>query len=121
MRRTCYPALAMALRLAAAIALPLVLLALGPTGCRTFDPQHPAVGEPNAVGGGKSGYWVWFKDSMWHVRMATGASPTRRFQGSVAGTRGGVAELILSRPALKDTVAIGGDAVQFDVELTAAD
>src|SRR5437899_8104533 len=93
------------------------LLLLG--GCRTFDPKHPAVGKPT-VENDKTGYWIWFTDNTWHVRL-TAAAHAHRFQGSMAGVRGGVVDLVLTRPELKDGVAIGGDAVQFDVEIGATD
>jgi len=96
-----------------------LLLLLGCAGCRTFDPKHPAVGKPT-VEPDKTGYWIWFADNTWHLRI-TAASHAHRFQGSMAGVRGGVVDLILTAPALRDGVAIGGDAVQFDVEVAAAD
>ena len=86
-------------------------------GCRTFDPKHPAVGHPS-IEKEKTGYWIWFEENAWHVRM-TSAMHAHRFQGSMAGVRGGVVELQLTRPQLKEGVAIGGDAVQFDVEISA--
>jgi len=44
-----------------------------------------------------------------------------RFQGSLAGLRGGVLDLALTRPELKDAIALAGDAVQFDVTSPAAE
>lgn len=95
------------------------LVALVCAGCRTFDPKHPAVGKPS-VEVDQTAYWIWYADNAWHLRI-TAASHAHRFQGSMAGVRGGVVDLQLTKPELKDGVAIGGDAVQFDVELTAAD
>jgi hypothetical protein len=88
-------------------------------GCRTFDPKHPLVGkppiDPQQPSTGAAAYWVWFDDGLWHVRFAPGGK-ARRFQGSVSGVRGSVADLSPTRPDLKDRVALVGDAVQFDVE-----
>jgi hypothetical protein len=88
-------------------------------GCNTFDPKHPLVGKPTGFEVAPAIY-VWVEDTnMWHVRfLGKGA---HRFQGSVAGVRGGVLDLALSRPSLKDAVALAGDAVQFDVESGAAE
>jgi hypothetical protein len=95
----------------AALALATSLL-----GCQTFDPKHPLVGKPEALEGGPAVY-MWIADGIWHVRLQPGDGK-HRFQGSVAGVHGGVLDLNLSRPELKDAVALQGDAVQFDVEST---
>jgi hypothetical protein len=95
------------------------LLALACASCSTFDPKHPAVGKPK-VTMEETAYWVWYADNGWHLRMIA-SSHAHRFQGSMAGVRGGVVDLLLTKPELKDGVAIGGDAVQFDVEVGAAD
>ncbi|HEY2745163.1 MAG TPA: hypothetical protein VGL86_11090 [Polyangia bacterium] len=98
--------------------LALVLGVCG-AGCQTFDPKHPIVGKPTDFSGGPS-YYVWVEDNnLWHVRFV--GHGTHRFQGSLAGTRGGVLELALSRPELKDAIALAGDAVNFDVESPAVD
>jgi hypothetical protein len=93
----------------------LIPLLLG--GCRTFDPKHPLVGEPK-VQAENLGYWVWFDDGRWHVRMTAGQKP-HRFQGSVAGVRGGVMDLQTTRADLTERIAVVGDAVQFDVDAAA--
>jgi hypothetical protein len=96
----------------------LVALALVAAGCQTFDPKHPLVGKPSDFSAGPS-YYVWIEDNLWHVRFQ--GKGAHRFQGSVAGTRGGVLELTLTRPELKDAIALAGDAVQFDVESPAGE
>jgi hypothetical protein len=87
--------------------------------CTTFDPKHPSVGKPT-IEGAETGYYIWYLEDGWHVRM-TASSHAHRFQGSMAGIRGGVVDLKLTDPRLRDGVAIGGDAVQFDVEINAAE
>jgi hypothetical protein len=95
--------------------VPFVLAAaLLSLGCETFDPKHPLVGKPEQLEGGPAIY-VWVADGQWHVRVLAGRG-AHRFQGSVAGVHGGVLDLNLTRPELKDAVALAGDAVQFDVE-----
>src|SRR5262249_41418136 len=64
------------------------------------------------------GYYVWFDDGRWSVRLVAGNRP-HRFQGSLAGVRGGVVALVPTRPELKDRIAVVGDAVQFDVHAAA--
>jgi hypothetical protein len=91
--------------------LPLAL-ALG--GCSTFDPKHPLVGKPS-IETAMPSYWVWYADSTWHLRMTAGGRG-HRFQGSMSGVRGGVAEMVTTRPELKNSIALVGDAVQFDVD-----
>ncbi len=91
----------------------LVTLALL-AGCSTFDPKHPLVGPPQ-IAATEAGYWVWFGDNRWHVRMTAGGKP-HRFQGSVTGLHGGVVELVTTRPELKERIAVVGDAVQVDVD-----
>jgi hypothetical protein len=81
-------------------------------GCNTFDPKHPLVGKPTDFATDPAIY-VWVDDNTWHVQLV---GKGHRFQGSVAGVNGGVLELALSRPDLKDAIALAGDAVQFDVE-----
>jgi hypothetical protein len=90
-------------------------LALGAANCRTFDPKHPMTGQPRIVAG-QPGYWIWVDDGRWHLRISTAPGKVHRFQGSLAGVGGGISELSLTRPELKDRVALVGDAVQFDVE-----
>src|SRR5262249_23613681 len=94
----------------------LLAVLVGSSGCRSFDPKHPAVGKPD-VETDKTGYWIWYADNLWHVRMTT-AAHAHRFQGSMAGGRGGVAELTLPHPELRDGARTGGDAGQFDVEIS---
>ena len=98
--------------------LALATLALFGAGCQTFDPKHPLVGKPTDFSAGPS-YYVWIEDNLWHVRFV--GHGAHRFQGSVAGTRGGVLDLALTRPDLKDAIALAGDAVNFDVESPAAE
>jgi hypothetical protein len=88
---------------------------LGAGGCRTFDPKHPLVGAPD-LSRPQPGYYLWIDEGRWHLRMTTAPGHARRFQGSVAGTNGGVVELTPTRPELKERIAVVGDAVQFDVE-----
>jgi hypothetical protein len=93
-------------------------LALLAAGCQTFDPKHPAVGKPTDFDTGPAIY-MWVDDgNLWHVRLQ--GKGAHRFQGSVAGQHGGVLGLALTRPELKDAIALAGDAVQFDVETAAA-
>ncbi len=87
-------------------------------GCDTFDPKHPLVGKPTAFAASPVVY-VWIDDGLWHVRFV--GKGAHRFQGSLAGVRGGVLNLELTRPALKDAIALAGDAVQWDVESAAHD
>jgi hypothetical protein len=96
-----------------------ILVGAGATGCQTFDPKHPLVGKPSDFSAGPA-YYVWIEDNnLWHVRFQ--GKGAHRFQGSLAGTRGGVLDLQLTRPELKDAIALAGDAVQFDVESPAAE
>jgi hypothetical protein len=90
-------------------------------GCQTFDPKHPLVGKPEVFDGGTA-FYVWTSpgDGAWHVRLAS-SDGKHRFQGSVAGVHGGVLDLALANPALKDAVALQGDAIQFDVESASSD
>jgi hypothetical protein len=91
----------------------LAFIALCAIGCNTFDPKHPLVGKPSDFVAAPAIY-LWIDDNIWHVRfLGKGA---HRFQGSVAGVRGGVLDLSLTRPDLKEAIALAGDAVQFDVE-----
>ena len=88
-------------------------------GCHTFDPKHPLMGKPTDLSAGP-GYYVWIEDNnLWHVRFQ--GKGAHRFQGSIAGVHGGVLDLALTRPELKDAIALAGDAVNFDVESPAAD
>jgi hypothetical protein len=97
----------------------LAWLALLAAGCQTFDPKHPLVGKPTDFDAGPAIY-VWIEDAnLWHVRFQ--GKGAHRFQGSVAGLRGGVLDLALTHPELKDTIALAGDAVQFDLESPAAE
>jgi hypothetical protein len=103
--------------------VPLVLAAaLLSMGCQTFDPKHPVVGKPKQLDGGPAIY-IWVSDGLWHVRLYSGGDGrgAHRFQGSVAGVRGGVLDLSLTRDDLKEAVALAGDAVQFDVEVKGDD
>jgi hypothetical protein len=94
-------------------------LALFAAGCVTFDPKHPLVGKPTDFDAGPAIY-LWVEDAnLWHVRFQ--GKGAHRFQGSVAGLHGGVLDLALSRPDLKDAIALAGDAVQFDLESPAAE
>ncbi len=96
----------------------LVGLALLTAGCQTFDPKHPLVGKPSDFQDGPAIY-VWVEDNnLWHVRLQ--GNGAHRFQGSVAALHGGVRDLTLTRPELRDAIALAGDAVQFDVESPAA-
>ncbi|HZS41530.1 MAG TPA: hypothetical protein VFF06_32090 [Polyangia bacterium] len=97
----------------------LVGAALLAAACGTFDPKHPLIGRPE-IDAAQPGYWIWISDGMWHLRI-TPAGRAHRFQGSLAGVAGGVAELKPTRPELKDQIALVGDSVQFDVENPAAD
>lgn len=83
-------------------------------GCATFDPHHPLVGRPQ-VDAARGAYFIWFAKDEWHLRIAPGHHG-HRFQGSMAGVRGGVSDLDLTRPELRDRIALVGDAVQFDLE-----
>ena len=95
--------------------VPLALAAMFTLGCETFDPKHPLVGKPTDYEGVPAVY-VWVADGLWHVRLHSGGKGGHRFQGSVAGVNGSVLDLTLTRPELKDAIALAGDAVQFDVE-----
>ncbi len=101
--------------------LRLLILCLGVpllAACTTFDPKHPLLGK-TTVDSGQPGYWIWVADGNWHVRMTAGGH-SHRFQGSMAGVRGSVADLQTTRPELKSSIALVGDAVQFDVESSVA-
>jgi hypothetical protein len=93
------------------------LLGSAGAGCSTFDPKHPLVGKPppQLMSPAHAGYYVWWTGGVWHVRMSRGARP-HRFQGSLAGVRGGVTDLETTRPDLSSNIALVGDAVQFDVD-----
>jgi hypothetical protein len=93
----------------------VAITTLGSVGCETFDPKHPLVGKPTDFEGVPAVY-VWIADGLWHVRLHSGGRGGHRFQGSVAGVNGGVLDLTLTKPELKDAIALAGDAVQFDVE-----
>ena len=93
----------------------VAITTLGSVGCETFDPKHPLVGKPTDFEGVPAVY-VWIADGLWHVRLHAGGRGGHRFQGSVAGVNGGVLDLTLTKPELKDAIALAGDAVQFDVE-----
>jgi hypothetical protein len=94
----------------AAICTGLVL-----AGCHRFDPNHPNNGHPSIPALREPAFWIWHERGSWHVQIAPG-SRGHRFQGSLAGVRGGIAGLQLSRVELSDRVAAMGDAVQFDLE-----
>jgi hypothetical protein len=83
-------------------------------GCRTFDPKHPLSGKP-VIEPAQTGYWIWISDGQWHLRMTSGQKG-HRFQGSMAGVNGSVADLSPTRPELQDRIALVGDSVQFDLE-----
>jgi hypothetical protein len=85
------------------------------SGCHPFDPKHPAVGRPRIADAREPAFWIWHEGGGWHVQIAPGQRE-HRFQGSLAGVRGGIVGLQLSRSELSDRVATLGDAVQFDVE-----
>jgi hypothetical protein len=89
-------------------------LLFGWLGCRTFDPKHPLVGTPE-VRTEQANYWLWFEDGKWHLRMTGGGKP-HRFQGSLTGLNGGVIDLQITRPELRERIAVVGDSVQFDVD-----
>lgn len=91
-----------------------LLGALLVAGCATFDPHHPVVGPPH-IDEARGAYWVWFKGGAWHLRITPGGRG-HRFQGSMAGAHGAVTELQLTRPELRDRIALVGDAVQFDLD-----
>lgn len=84
------------------------------TGCATFDPHHPAVGRPQ-LDDARGAYFIWFADAGWHLRITPGHHG-HRFQGSMAGVKGDVSDLELTRPELRDRIALVGAAVQFDLE-----
>ena len=96
----------------------ILLWAASLAGCATFDPKHPMVGKPSDFDAAPAIY-AWVDDGQWHVRLV--GKGVHRFQGSVAGVRGGVLDLALTAPDLKDRIALAGDAVQFDVESSARD
>ena len=97
----------------------LACLALLAAACQTFDPKHPLVGKPTDFDTGPAIY-LWIEDNnLWHVRFQ--GKGAHRFQGSVAGLHGGVTALALTHPELKDTIALAGDAVQFDLESPTAE
>lgn len=96
------------------------VVAFGAAGCETFDPKHPLVGKPPTELDSTPAVYVWTADGLWHVRLHDGGKGGHRFQGSVAGVNGGVLDLALTRPELKDAIALAGDAVQFDVEEAAS-
>ncbi len=100
------------------VTLAAAVVALSLAGCNTFDPKHPLVGKPTDFTQAPVVY-VWIGDGLWHVRFV--GDGVHRFQGSVAGVRGGVLDLSLTKPELKDAIALAGDAVQFDVESGAHD
>jgi hypothetical protein len=89
------------------------------SACNTFDPKHPLVGKPSDFRDAPAIY-IWIEDeNIWHIRLLARGGP-HRFQGSVAGVHGGVLDLTLTRGELKDSIALSGDAVQFDVETSTA-
>jgi hypothetical protein len=96
----------------------LAAVALLAAACQTFDPKHPLVGKPTDFAPGPAIY-VWIENELWHVRFQ--GKGVHRFQGSVAGLRSGGLALTLTRPDLKNAVALAGDAVQFDLESPAAE
>lgn len=96
----------------------LIVLA-GLAACHTFDPKHPAVGKPS-IEPAQTAIWIWLDDGIWHVRW-TGAGRPHRFQGSLSGVAGSVAEITRTKLELTNTVALVGDTVQFDVESPTAE
>jgi hypothetical protein len=99
-------------RLAPILALAATLFT---ASCATFDPKHPLAGKPKIVAA-QAGYWIWVDDGQWHLRMTAGGKK-RRFQGSMAGVNGSVAELTTTGTDLKDRIALQGNAVLIDLEL----
>src|SRR5438477_9921609 len=86
-------------------------------GCHPFDPKHPLVGNPRLPRRAtEPAYWIWFADGAWQLRMIAGLGTTHRFQGSLAGVNGAVAELSPVEPQLREQIALVNQAVQFDVE-----
>jgi|SRR5579871_292551 len=63
----------------------------------------------------RAAYWVWRADDGWHLR-ATAGGHGHRFQGTVVGLTGSIADLVLTDAALGDRVAQIGDSVQFDFD-----
>lgn len=98
----CYAALFMRRR-----CLALLLLAL--SGCVGLG------GTPTSHRPRHSGYSLWYDGGTWHLRAAV-ESRAHRFQGSLAGSQGGITGLWPSNRELNDQVALVGDAIQFDFE-----
>ncbi len=85
-----------------AVALALLCAA----GCATVAPQ---------IDTARPSYWIWREDGVWRVRATAGGQP-HRFQGTVIGLNGSIADLAVTDSALRDRVALVGDAVQFDFD-----
>ncbi len=92
------------------------------SGCATIKRGHPLEGSAH-LSDANTGYYVWVtRPSIWHLRMAVGRDgKAHRFQGSLTGSRGGISELRTTRSDWSESVAVVGDAVQFDVALTQND
>jgi hypothetical protein len=104
-------------RLARAAVVCLAAWLLGSAGCYSYDPAHPLVGRPSIPHRTREpAYWIWFADGLWHLRMAAGDGASHRFQGSLAGVNGAIAELDPVGDELKERVALVHQAVQFDVD-----
>jgi hypothetical protein len=97
-----------------AIAFALWSLVAALAGCAHYDPKHPALGAPK-IDEQKPRYWIWWAGDAWHLR-ATAAGRPHRFQGTVAGASGSITQLTPTDAALRDRVALAGDAVQFDFD-----
>lgn len=67
-----------------------------------------------------AGFRVWFEAGEWHLR-AGGGNRVHRYQGTLAGTNGSVTSLRPTRSSLREHVALVGDAVQFDLEVSAGE
>lgn len=82
--------------------LVLAVLVGGCAGGPRIDERRPA-------------YWLWHDGTRWQLRATAGGKP-HRFQGSIAGVTGSVADAAATDGALRDHVGLVGDAVQFDFE-----
>ncbi len=84
-------------------------------GCATL---RAGGGEGPPAEPGRAIYRIWYDRGVWRLRASpgTGAGGAHRFQGSVAGLTGGIADPDLRDRALRDRVARDGNSVLFDFE-----
>ena len=93
----------------------LIACALALSACATAPADRRL--ETDSTTSRAAGFRVWWKEGAWHLRAGGGTRP-HRYQGTLSGTNGSVTSARPTDSALRDHVALVGDAVQFDFEAT---